>query len=480
MAEGQLARMSRAVGVQRLGTESVGKLLLEMSAQTTFSLLVYAVYSITDTYFLSVGVGALAAAGASIIAPVLLALGGVATIVGVGGASVVSRALGEGNAARASRTVANTFLIFWVAAAVITVVGALWIEPLVRLLGATESIAPYAVEYGRIIFLGALTSTGFSAIIRADGSARFSTAIWVIPVTANTVLCWLFIMVFGLGAAGAALATVGGQAISAGMSIYFFFFRPGRSYRIRAPYFRPDRSIIGAVLLIGLPSFLKSMGASLLVIITNNLLRGLGGDSALAVYAIVSRLFAALGIPQNGIVQGMQPLVGYNFGQGRTDRVRRALSLSLAATVVYGVIACGLCWLLPGVLLGALSREGVVISEGQTALRLLALSYPLSGVAVLVAGYFQSLGMARNALLLTLGGALLVKVPVLLIAARLFGLNGIWAAEALSELILCGVAVALLRNYAHGPQRARGMAAPRTADGIDNALLPPVPSGTIE
>jgi putative MATE family efflux protein len=437
--------MSSAAQVQRLGTEKLGKLLLEMSAQTTFSLLVYAIYSITDTWFLSVGVNSLAAAGASIIAPVLLALGGIATIVGVGGASVVSRALGEGHGERASRTVANTFLIFWAAALTITVLGALWIEPLVRLLGATENIAPYAIEYGRIIFLGAITSTGFSAIIRADGNVRFSTAIWVIPVTANLLLCWLFIMVLGLGAAGAALATVLGQAISAAMSIYFFFFRPGRSYQIRAAYFRPDWSIIGAVLLIGLPSFLKSMSASLLVIITNNLLRDLGGDRALGVYAIVSRLFAALGLPQNGIVQGMQPLVGYNFGQARFDRVRRALTLSLRATVGYGVFVGSLCWLLPGVLVGMLSTERAIIAEGQTALRLLALSYPLSGVAILVAAYFQSLGLPRNALLLTLGGALLVKVPVLLLAARLWGLNGIWLAEAVSELILCAVALALLQ-----------------------------------
>lgn len=446
MAASKLSGAGGAGGVQRLGTERVGKLLLEMTTQTTFALLVYAIYSITDTWFLSVGVNSLAAAGASIISPVLLALGGVATIVGVGGASVVSRALGEGNQERASRTVANTFLIFWVVAAVITVAGAFWIESLVYLLGATESIAPYAIEYGRIIFLGALTSTGFSAIIRADGSVRYATAIWVIPVTANIVLCWLFIMVLGFGAAGAALATVGGQAISAGMSIYFFFFRPRRIYHVRPAYFRPDPAILGAVLLIGLPSFLKSMGASLLVIITNNLLRGLGGDNALAVYAIVSRLFMALGLPQTGIVQGMQPLVGYNYGLRREDRVGRALALSLRGTVVYGLVAAGLCFLLPGLLLGALSTDSTVVAEGQAALRLLALSYPVGGVAILAAGYFQSLGQARYALLLTLGGALLVKIPVLLLSARLWGLNGIWMAEAVSEVILCAVALALLYN----------------------------------
>lgn len=460
MAAGQLSALAGAAAVERLGTEKIGKLLWEMSSQTTFSLLVYAIYSITDTWFLSVGVNSLAAAGASIISPVLIALGGVATIVGVGGASVVSRALGEGNAGRASRTVANTFLIFWCVALAITVAGTLLIEPLVYLLGATPSIAPYAIAYGRIIFLGAITSTGFSAVIRADGSARYSTAIWVIPVSANFVLCWLFIMVLHWGAAGAALATVLGQAISAAMSIYFFFFMPRRSYHIRAAYFRPDWSIIGAVLLIGLPSLLKSLGASLVVIISNNLLRDLGGDSALGVYAIVSRLFAALGLPQTGIVQGMQPLVGYNFGQGRRLRVERAVALSLAATVIYGLLAAGVCWLFAGPLLGLLSDEAAIVTAGQGALRLLALAYPVAGVALLVAACFQALGRPRQALLLTLGGALFVKVPVLLLASRWWGLNGIWAAEALSELILCGVALLLLRNFRLKEQADQGSLLP--------------------
>lgn len=226
--------MGKPSSVERLGTEKIGALLWEMSSQTTFSLLVYAIYSLTDTYFLSVGVNALAAAGASIIAPVLIGLGAVATTVGAGGASVVSRALGEQQVEKASRTVATTYLIFWVAALTITVVGAAFIEPMVYLLGATDSIAPYAIAYGRIIFLGAITSTGFSTIIRADGSARYATAIWIIPVTANIVLCWLFIMVVKLGVAGAALATVFAQAISAGMGVYFFFFRKNRSYRASA------------------------------------------------------------------------------------------------------------------------------------------------------------------------------------------------------------------------------------------------------
>ncbi len=439
--------MNYSSRVERLSTEGIGKLLFEMSSQTTFSLLVYAIYSITDTYFLSIGINSLAAAGASIISPVLIALGGISTIVGAGGASVVSRALGEQNTEKASRTVANTFLIFWAAALTITIVGSIFLKQIVHLLGATDTIAPYAIEYGRIIFLGAITSTGYSAIIRADGNARYSTAIWVIPVTVNTVLCWLFIMVLHMGVSGAALATVAGQTVSASMSVYFFFFRKNRSYQIKAAYFKPDWSVIRDVVIIGLPSFLKSISTSLVVIVTNNLLKAIGGDSALSVFAIIGRLYSALTIPQSGIVQGMQPIVGYNFGRKHFDRVRKTIKLSLGTTVLYGVLVCSICIMIPATLINLLSKETIIITQGQTALRIMSFACPLGGISVMVAAYFQSVGKAKDALMIALGGILLVKLPVLLLASKLFALNGIWVSEAISESILCVVALLMLRNY---------------------------------
>ncbi|MCB0037287.1 MAG: MATE family efflux transporter [Anaerolineales bacterium] len=433
--------------VQRLSTENIGKLLLEFSSQTTFALLVYAIYSLTDTYFLSVGINSLAAAGSSIVSPVLIALGAVSTTVGSGGASVVSRALGEDDEEKASRTVANTLLIFWTAALTISLLGTAFIKPIVYLLGTTDSIAPYAITYGRIIFLGAITSTGFSAVIRADGNARYSTAIWVIPVTTNLFLDWLFIMVLNMGVAGAALATVAGQTISASMSIYFFFFRKNRSYDIKTAYFKPDWPLIREILLIGFPSLAKNLSASVVVIITNNLLKLAGGDMALGVYAIVGRLYAGMNMPQIGIMQGMQPLVGYNFGQQKFARVRDTIRLSLSASVIYGLLVCTLSLLMPAVLISIFSTEEAIIVEGQTALRLLALSFPLTGVALITAASFQSIGRAKEALLLTLGGIILVKLPVLLLAFRLFSLNGIWLSEAASELLLCLASLMMLKHF---------------------------------
>jgi putative MATE family efflux protein len=446
-----LSALSARSRVERLGTEKIGSLLWSMSAQATFSLLIAAICGVTETYVLSRGINSLAAAGAAIVAPVLIALGAVTTTLGAGGASVVSRALGAQQDEKAARTVANTFVIFWAVSLSITIVGAVFITPLVYLLGATDRIAPYAIAYGRIIFLGAVTSTGFSAIIRADGNVGYATAIWVIPLTVNLALCWVCVMIWRLGTAGAALATVAGQVVSAGMSIYFFFFRPQRSYQITAADFKPDWPIISEVVMIGFPSLIKYGSVSLLVIITNHLLRRIGGDGALVVFAIVSRLSSALITPQTGIVQGMQPLVGYNFGLQRGERVRQTIRLALTAAVVYGAGIAGICLLIPAILITLLSHERAVLAEGQTALRLLALAYPLTGVSMVTASALQAIGRVREALVLTLGGVVLVRLPVLLLATHLFSLVGIWGAEALSELILCGISFSLLRRISRYP-----------------------------
>jgi putative MATE family efflux protein len=270
---------------------------------------------------------------------------------------------------------------------------------------------------------------------------------WMIPVGANIVLCWLFILVLHMGVSGAALATVLGQTISAGMSIYFFFFKKNRSYKIKAAYFKPDWSIIAEIIIIGFPSFVKSISASIVVIVTNNLLRLIGGDSALSVFAIVNRLYSGLSMPQTGIMQGMQPILGYNFGQKRFSRVWKTITYSLGTAVVYGLIVCGLCVLIPATLIALLSKEPVIIAEGQVALRLMSLACPLGGISLMVAAYFQAVGRAKEALLITLGGIIFVKLPVLLLASTIFSLTGIWSAEAVSELTLSIISLLMLRRY---------------------------------
>ncbi|GAP07842.1 Na+-driven multidrug efflux pump [Anaerolinea thermolimosa] len=216
-------------------------------------------------------------------------------------------------------------------------------------------------------------------------------------------------------------------------------------HQIRLAYFRPDLAIIKEVVTVGLPSLIKGLSASLLVVITNNLLKIMGGDDALSIYAIVGRLVSGLSTPQTGIVQGMQPILGYNYGLKQFDRVRKTILYALGSSVAYGLLVWGVSMLVPSVLIGLLSKEPEIIAGGQHALRWMSFVFPVGGISVMVAAYFQAVGRAREALILTLGGVLLVKLPVLLLASGLFSLNGIWISEAVSELILCVLALRMLR-----------------------------------
>ncbi len=431
----------------KLGTEPIGKLLLSMSSQTILALMVYAIYSITDIFFVSRGVGPLAAAGVSVSSPLLIALGAVSTTVGAGGASIVSRALGAKNTEKASRTIANAFVIFWIAAILVTIFGLLFLDRLTILMGATENILPFAKSYGKIILIGAISSTGYSAIVRADGNIRYSTAMWLIPVGTNILLDPIFIYIFHWGVSGAAVATVIAQVISAGMGIYFFFFRKESSYRMRAKYFFPKRELTAEILLVGLPSFLKNMSASLIAVITNNLLKELGGDAALSVYAIVGKLYTGFATPMVGIMQGMQPIAGYNFGRKEYPRVKKAIRLSLITSVFYGILVCIVCIAIPIMLLSVMSKDSIVILSGVPAFRRMALAFPLCGITLMVSAYFQATGNASKAVALSLGGIIAVKIPVLITLSLLFGLNGIWLSEAVSELFLCIISLWMLRRY---------------------------------
>jgi putative MATE family efflux protein len=432
---------------ERLGTQPIGKLLFSMSSQTVLALMVYAVYSITDIFFVSRGVGPLAAAGVSVASPLLMVLGAVSTTVGAGGASIVSRALGAKQEEKASRTVANAFLIFWSAALLVTVFGLLFLEPLIYMMGATQSILPYAKDYGRIILAGAVFSTGYSAIVRADGNIRYSTAMWLIPVGTNMLLDPLFIYGFHWGISGAAAATVIAQVISAGMGLYYFFFLKGKSYEISIRHFIPRRDIIAEIMLVGLPSFLKNISTSLMAILTNNLLKSMGGDAALSVYAIVSKLYIGLSTPQVGIMQGMQPIAGYNYGRKEYQRVKKAVRLSLLVSVMYGMLVCILCQTIPHALLSVMSKEEAVVLAGVPALRLMSLALPLVGVVLMVSAYFQAVGKASTAVGLTLGGIIAVRIPVLLIMAFLFELRGIWLSDVITEVVLCIISMGMLRHF---------------------------------
>ena len=237
---------------------------------------------------------------------------------------MVSRHLGAGDTSTAARAAGNAFTAFWATAVAITVVGLTGLEPLLRLLGARGATLDYARDYAVVILAGAIVSTGFSSLVRAEGRMRFATMLWVVPVAVQITLDPLLIFGLDLGVRGAALGTVGGQAVSAAMSMWFFFVQKHRPYRIHRADLRPHLPTVRTLVGIGAPSFLAGFGATLLVVVVNTTLsRAAAGITALAAFAICARLQTFVAMPQLGISQGMQPIVGYNAGRGFAARVRR-------------------------------------------------------------------------------------------------------------------------------------------------------------
>jgi putative MATE family efflux protein len=452
-----------------LGTRPVGRLLWQACSHTTMSVGTYGIYALTNAWFVSRGVGSVAFAAVNLVAPVVLMLGAVSTTVGVGGASLVSRSLGRGDLRQAARASGNAFLVYWTVAVAVTVLGLLLIDPLLTLLGATDATRGYARDYGLVILAGAITATGFSSLVRAEGRMRFSAMLWVLPVLTGIVLDPLLIFGLGLGVRGAALGTLGGQAVSMLMSLWFFFVQRDRPYRITLGDLRPDGATLRQMLAVGSPSFLSGFGATLLSVLANNLLVALGGPVVLSAFALCSRIGTFVMMPQLGIAQGLQPIAGYNAGRGDGERVRRAITLTMRATVLYGTAASLLLLVTAAPLVGLFTGEPAVRRSAAHALVILALGYPFAGVAPLVSAYFQALGRPRPSYLISIGTMLAVRVPMLLALSR-FGTPGLLISFPLAELVTAGVAVVvrrrqpLSRRRAPLPDTGRPPGSPRTGN----------------
>ncbi|MFJ4715354.1 MATE family efflux transporter [Streptomyces sp. NPDC088785] len=437
----------------RLGTDPVGRLLWRACTQTTAAVGVYGVYALTNAWFVGRGVGDTAMAAVNLAAPLLLLLGAVSTTVGAGGASLISRALGAGDHRAAARAAGTCFALFWACAAATTALGLVFLDPLLTLLGATGELGATARPYAVVLLCGALVSTGFSSLVRAEGRMGFSTLLWLVPVAVQITLDPLLILGCGMGVRGAAFGTVGGQAVSAAMSLWFFFGQRRRPYRVGPRDLLPHGPTLRALLGIGLPSFLAGTGVTLLAVLVNATLAATGSATALAAYAVCARLQTFVLMPHTGISQGLQPLVGYNSARGLTDRARRARDYALGASALYGLLTAAVLAVLARPLAGLFLDDADTVTAAAHALPVIAIGLTVAGIGPLAAAYAQSLGRPAPAYLLTVGTLLLIKVPLIAAVGRL-GTTGVWAALAAGEVATAVVALLVLRHLHRATPKA--------------------------
>lgn len=417
--------------------EKISKLLIKYSTPAIIGMMFNSLYNLVDTIFVGRSGGSLAIAGLAIAFPIQMLIMAIAQTVGIGAASMISRNLGAGNQRKAEKVAGTSFGIITMASIVVTILGLIFLTPLLRLFGATENILPYASEYLSVIIMGTFFFTfGVSStnLIRAEGNAKVAMFTVIIGIGSNIILDPIFIFGFNLGIQGAAIATVISQIIS---FIYLirYFLRDQSMLKIQRQDLIIDFSLLPEMLSIGVSSFTRTVAGSLFSIILNNSLAYYGTDLHIAIVGVSNRILMFLLMPLFGIIQGLQPIVGFNYGAKNPQRVKEALKLAIISSTAIAVFGFLVILLFTEPLLRLFNNEPQLISQGIPILRTIVIFLPIVGFQVVGASIFQAIGKAKPALFLSMSRQILFLIPAILILPLFFKLPGIWYAFPVSDLL---------------------------------------------
>lgn len=423
---------------KQLGEDKVLSLLIRFSIPAIIGMLVNGLYNIVDRIFIGNGVGSLGIAGAAIGFPIMLILMAFSMLVGIGANSLVAIRLGEQKKDEAEQIMGNALVLLVGLAIIISAAGLIFLNPLLKLFGASKEVLPYAVEYLRIILWGAVFQSvgmGMNNFIRSEGNPKLAMVTMLIGAILNVILDYVFIFIFGWGIAGAAYATIFSQAVSAAWVLYHFM--SGRSVlKLHTKYLTIKLSIAGKIFAIGLAPFLLQVAASVLNAIMNKSLNIYGGDIAISAMSAVSSIAMMFLMPIFGINQGAQPIIGYNYGAKNYDRVKNTLKLAIFAATILVVFGFVITRLYPEQLIAVFNREDKeLIAFGSHALKVFLIFMPIIGFQIVSSNYFQAVGKPLQASLLSLSRQVLILIPAMLILPRFYGLEGVLYAGPLSDLV---------------------------------------------
>ncbi len=423
----------------RLGTRKVGVLLAEFSIPATVGMLVNAIYNIVDRIFIgnAKGIGSIGLTALSVSFPIMMIMMGLALMFGAGGATLFSIRLGEKDREGAEKILGNSIMMIFLTSFLFMIFALLNLEKLLWLFGARENSMPYAVEYMRIILYASVLqgpSVGCNHFMRADGSPKTAMVSMFIGAGFNIIFDYVFIYIFDMGMTGAALATIGGQGLSAIWGISYFISKRS-NMKLRWKYMKLKLNRVGTIVLAGLPSFTNQISGSLLNLVLNNSLRIYGGDVAIGGMGAISSLQQLLVLPTIGISHGAQPIIGYNRGAGNYHRIKETLGKAIGAATVVALIGFTATRLFPGTLIGFFGKEKEFLEFGTKAIRIWMLMLPVMGIQIIGSLYFQAVGRPKISLVLTLSRQILILVPMILILSKLFGMNGILSAAPISDAI---------------------------------------------
>ncbi len=423
--------------ISDLGNKRIGPLLAKIAIPTTIGMIANSLYNVVDTIFIGRGVGTLAIAGIGIVFPIQIIIMAIAQLFGMGAASMVSRSLGKKDYARASNIVANSIISSFALGTFAAIMTFIFLNPILQAFGATENILPFARDYLFILTFGFiyfpfLVST--NNLVRAEGDAKNAMAVMLVAVGVNIVLDPIFIFGLNMGIKGAAYATIIAQFC--GFLYIVLYYALGRSsLKIRVAHFRMKWHIFKEMVSLGFASFIRQVSMSFLIIVINNSLRVYGGDIAIAVFSVVNRVVMFATMPLFGIVAGVQPMIGFNYGANNMGRVKESFKTSVISTVAIGAVFFIIFLAIPSKIMGLFSTDTDLINNGIFPLRMIVLLFPFIGFQVIGAGFFQSIGKARPSIILSLSRQVLFLIPLVLLLPLIMGINGIWIAFPIADFL---------------------------------------------
>jgi putative MATE family efflux protein len=425
---------------QNMGEKKIPALLLELSVPATVGMLVNALYNLVDTIFVGKGVSSDAIGGLTVAMPLQMIIMAFGFLIGIGAGSLISRSLGAGDNERAYRTAGNAYAFVTIISVIAVFIGFLFMDQFLILFGATETLLPYAKEYLSVILMGSvffIITLCSNNIIRAEGNAKMAMLIMITGAVINIGLDALFIFVFRMGVAGAAWATIISQFCS--FLVVVWYMAAGRSsLKIRLRHFKPDLSVLKEIFGVGTAGFIRQTSASVVAIVVNNALKIYGGTEAINVIGIFNRLSMFMIMPVFGIVQGMQPIMGFNYGAKKPKRVMEVLKLSMISATIITTTAWAMSQFIPEFLLSLFIRpeeKEVILSIGVPALRTLMAVMPIVGIQIVGSAMFQALGKAIPSIVLASLRQIILLIPMVLILSKIAGVTGVWISYPVSDFI---------------------------------------------
>ena len=430
---------------QRLGTAPLVPLIFSLALPTALAQLVNMLYNIVDRIYVGhiPETGSLALAGLGVTYPIIVLITAFSNLIGMGGAPRASVAMGRGDYKTAEKILGNCITLLIVLSVVLSVVFTIYGEPVLRAFGASENTLPYAMAYLRIYLMGTIFvqfTLGMTPFITNQGFAKTSMATTCIGAVSNIILDPVFIYGFNMGVEGAAIATILSQAVSA-VWVLIFFTGKRSVLRIRKENLIPAGRTLALVLSLGVSPFLMTATECVIQLAFNTGAATYGGDSAVAIMSILFSVAQIANLPVQGFCQGAQPVVGFNFGARKLERVRQAFKIMLAVSMGVTTVVVGAVELAPQLFLGLFSSDAELIALGTAPLRIYMLGFFFMGAQLACQQTFLGLGEAKISMFIALLRKVILLLPLSLVIPQVFGalglsqLLGLYVAEPVSDII---------------------------------------------